>query len=166
MMALIVSLSVFGQISSYEDAEGTTHYVDSPSQIPVKYRKKAKPLEATLSTVQSRVLSKEEQAAADAAKRDRQRKEDEAAAAASRSRAVTPSTRSPQETAQQRERKKYDESPMSMRCYGGPDKCIVRPGGDNRGLKSGESCHASGSSCTVPPECCSHKCNSSTFLCD
>ncbi len=51
MFSLMVSLAVCGQIVSYVDAEGTTHYVDSLSQIPAKYRKKAKALAAELSTV-------------------------------------------------------------------------------------------------------------------
>lgn len=61
MISLIVTVAFLGQITSYVDAEGTTHYVDSPAKIPAKYRKKAKPLEGSVSTVEGKKLTEEEE---------------------------------------------------------------------------------------------------------
>lgn len=52
MLAFVIASALAGQLVSYVDEQGTTHYVDAPSKIPAKYRKKAKPLEGEVGTVE------------------------------------------------------------------------------------------------------------------
>jgi hypothetical protein len=162
MFSLMVSLAVCGQIISYVDAEGTTHFVESPSQIPAKYRKKAKALETELSTVAPQKLTKEEEAA-------RLAKEQAAKERAGQATRPGKTERKPEATgptAQRKERDAYDKaaSEMQIRCYG--DNCVVQQTLDKPALKPGESCRPVRAACTVPPECCSKNCNSNTFTCE
>jgi hypothetical protein len=168
MFLLMISLAVCGQIVSYVDSEGTTHYVDSPSQIPAKYRKKAKALEGELSTVAPGKLTKEEEAAR--AKKALAQESGAGPNAVSAARRVGDAAKKPEEpvlTTQQKERQRYDTAVNDLKLdCSGPRRCVVRPTSNKPALKPGESCHASGAACTVPPECCSNRCNSNTFICE
>ncbi len=165
MISLLVSLAVCGQITSYVDAEGTTHYVDSPSQIPAKYRKKAKPLEAELSTV---APSEPTRAETDARMKKLLEEQDRAGppGKAATARKPEPKPDQPVLTAQQKERQKYDAAVKDLKLECSGPRCVVRPTSSTPALKPGESCRSAGASCTVPPECCSHRCNSTTFTCE
>jgi hypothetical protein len=154
---------VAAQFTSYVDESGTTHYVESPNQVPAKYRKKSKVTEAEVSTVTARKPTDAERLARETAAAAEARKT--AAPNAPPTVAPAPDPDSPAER-----RRKYDQARLQLktvcRMKGGRRECTQVPIIEAEGLKAGESCRPAGAPCTIPPECCANNCNKNTFTCD
>ena len=173
MLMLVIVWTVSTQITSYVDAEGTTHYVDSPSKIPAKYRKNSKTLDAELQTVESRKVSPQQAQKERLERLARERRQEEAdRLEAARKKALVPSKpatvdpNSPEERRRRWEQAMKEPPSVQVGHLQNDDPAVnVRfPGAD--GLKNGEACRAREAACAVPPECCSNRCNPTTFKCE
>jgi hypothetical protein len=151
-MSLALVLSLLGQLTSYVDDQGTTHYVQSPAEVPAKYRKRQKPLEADISEVAGTPMP--------------ERKEPRPTRAAP---TPTPEAkRAPSNDADERRAReaanardaKLRSTPSDVRttCVG--KHCYSRFTVKGEGAKPGSSCASGGASCTVGAECCSGRCGS------
>jgi len=172
MLAFVIASALAGQLVSYVDEQGTTHYVDAPSKIPAKYRKKAKPLEGEVGTVEQQKPKDTRQpnsvqiepASIREQQKEQQRLREQQNRANAKPAAVD--ANSPEERRRRwEEAKTRGPEVKEYHHQNGRTAADVKYTGAD-GLKPAESCHQWGASCAVPPECCSNNCNAKTFKCE